>query len=127
MPYADISGNIFVSGSFTVPANLTLDPGVTIRFASSTRLVVASGNTQGNLIAQGTAAEVERQAEAGKLSLADLNNLAGKGKEIATGVLALVFGTANPQDVALALLSNLWIELPDDMSQVVRTPPRPAS
>src|SRR5439155_18949961 len=56
VPYADVSGNIFVSGSFTVPANLTLDPGVTIRFASSTRLVVASGNTQGNLIAQGTAA-----------------------------------------------------------------------
>jgi flagellar hook assembly protein FlgD len=55
VPYAVISGNLFVSGTFTVPAQLTLDPGVTIRFASGTRLIVGSGTTQGDLIAQGTA------------------------------------------------------------------------
>lgn len=34
--------------------------------------------------------QVEKQAESGKLSLADLNNLAGKGREISTGVLVLI-------------------------------------
>jgi hypothetical protein len=44
--------------------------------------------------------------ESGKLSLADLNTLADKGKDISTGVLSLIFGTANPQDVALAFLHS---------------------
>jgi hypothetical protein len=70
----------------------------------NTRLSLLARNALRPLIGDETAAEVEKQTEVGKLSLADLNNLAGKGKEISTGVLALVFGTANPQDVALALL-----------------------
>ena len=49
---------------------------------------------------------VEKQAEAGKLSLADLNALADKGGEISKGVLALIFGTGNPQEVALAFLDR---------------------
>jgi hypothetical protein len=40
------------------------------------------------------------------LFLADLNTLAEKGKDISTGVLSLIFGTANPQEVALAFLHN---------------------
>lgn len=40
------------------------------------------------------------------MSLADLNTLADKGKDISTGVLSLIFGTATPQDVALAFLNS---------------------
>jgi hypothetical protein len=40
------------------------------------------------------------------LSLADLNTLADKGKDISTGVLSLIFGTSTPQEVALAFLHS---------------------
>jgi len=48
-------------------------------------------------------AEIEMQVESGKLSLADLNALAEKGN-VSSGVLTLIFGSANPQEVALAFL-----------------------
>ena len=72
----------------------------------NTRLSLVARNALRPLLGDETAAEVEKQAEAGKLSLADLNNLAKKGIEISTSLVTLVFGTANPQDVALALLST---------------------
>jgi hypothetical protein len=72
----------------------------------NTRLALVARNALRPILGDETAAEVEKQAESGKLSLADLNNLANKGKEISTGVLALIFGNANPQDVALAFLST---------------------
>src|SRR5437868_3224760 len=65
----------------------------------NTRLSLVARNALPPLLGDETAAEVEKQAESGKLSLADLDNLASKGKDISTGVLALVFGTAHPQDV----------------------------
>ena len=40
------------------------------------------------------------------LSLADLNSLAEQGIDISTGVLKLIFGSANPQEVALAFLHS---------------------
>ncbi len=49
---------------------------------------------------------MEKQAEAGKLTLADLNALADKGGEISKGVVVLIFGTGNPQEVALSFLDN---------------------
>ena len=72
----------------------------------NTRLAIICRNTLRPILGDETAAEVEKQTESGKLSLADLDNLASKGKEISTGVLALIFGNANPQDVALAFLST---------------------
>jgi hypothetical protein len=72
----------------------------------NTRLAIIARNALRPLLGDETAAEVEKQAESGKLSLADLNNLANKGKEISTGVLTLIFGSANPQDVALAFLNT---------------------
>lgn len=72
----------------------------------NTRLALVARNALRPILGDETAAEVEKQTESGKLSLADLNNLASKGKEISTGVLALIFGNANPQDVALAFLST---------------------
>ena len=35
-----------------------------------------------------------------------LSSLADKGKDISTGLLTLIFGSANPQDVALAFLGS---------------------
>ncbi len=72
----------------------------------NTRLSVVARNALKPILAEDQVAEIERQVEAGKLSLADLDSLAEKGKDLSTGILALVFGTANPQEVALALVSD---------------------
>jgi hypothetical protein len=72
----------------------------------NTRLSVVSRNALRPILGEDQVGEIERQVEAGKLSLADLNALAEKGKDISTGVLALIFGTANPQEVALAFLHD---------------------
>ena len=58
------------------------------------------------LLGDETAAEIAKQVEAGKLSLADLNALADRGKDISTGVLSLIFGAAHPHEVALAFLNS---------------------
>src|ERR1039457_4333164 len=72
--------------------------------ACNTRLSVIARNSLTPILGEDQVAEIERQVEAGKLSLADLNALADKGKDISTGVLTLIFGSANPQEVALAFL-----------------------
>ena len=72
----------------------------------NTRLSVVARNALKSLLGEDQVAEIERQVEAGKLSLADLNSLADKGKDISTGVLTLIFGSANPQEVALAFLHS---------------------
>jgi hypothetical protein len=72
----------------------------------NTRLAIIARHALRPILGEETAAEVEKQTESGKLSLADLNNLANKGKEISTGVLTLIFGSANPQDVALEFLAS---------------------
>ncbi len=50
--------------------------------------------------------EIAAQVEAGQLSLTELDALAEKGAEALTGVIAAVFGTGNPQEVALRFLSD---------------------
>ena len=72
----------------------------------NTRLAVIARNALRPIVGDETAAEVEKQVENGKLSLADLDKLADEGKGISTGVLKLIFGTANPQEVALAFLNS---------------------
>jgi PglZ domain len=74
--------------------------------ACNTRLSVVARNALKPILGDDQVAEIERQAEAGKLSLADLDSLADKGKDISTGVLTLIFGSANPQEVALAFLHS---------------------
>ena len=74
--------------------------------ACNTRLSVVGRNALRPILGDDQVAEIERQVEAGKLSLADLNSLADKGKDISTGLLTLIFGSANPQDVALAFLGS---------------------
>ncbi|MFO7640550.1 MAG: PglZ domain-containing protein [Candidatus Competibacteraceae bacterium] len=72
--------------------------------ACNTRLSVVARNALRPILAEDQVLEIERQVEAGQLSLADLNALADQGIDISTGVVKLIFGTANPQDVALAFL-----------------------
>lgn len=72
----------------------------------NTRLAIVARNALRGVLGDENAVEVEKQAEAGKLTLADLNALADKGGEISKGVLALIFGTGNPQEVALSFLDS---------------------
>jgi hypothetical protein len=74
--------------------------------ACNTRLSVLARNALKPILGEEQVGEIERQAESGKLSLADLNALAEQGIDISTGVLKLIFGSANPQDVALAFLHS---------------------
>lgn len=52
------------------------------------------------------AEQMASQAEAGQLSLADLDNLAEQAADIHTGVLKTLFGSGDARVVALAFLSN---------------------
>jgi hypothetical protein len=70
----------------------------------NTKLAVVARNALRPLLGDDQVAEIEKQVESGKLSLADLNALADKGRDISTAVLTLIFGSANPQEVALAFL-----------------------
>ena len=74
--------------------------------ACNTRLSVVARNALKFILGEDQVAEIERQVEAGKLSLADLNSLAEQGIDISTGVVKLIFGFANPQEVALAFLHS---------------------
>jgi len=74
--------------------------------ARNTRLAVVARNALKGVLGEDTATHVEKQTEAGKLTLVDLDALADKGGEISKGVIALIFGTGNPQEVALSFLDN---------------------
>jgi hypothetical protein len=74
--------------------------------ACNTRLSVVARNALKPILGEDQVAEIERQVEAGKLSLDDLNALAEQGIDISTGVLKLIFGSANPQEVALGFLHS---------------------
>jgi hypothetical protein len=74
--------------------------------ACNTRLSVIARNSLKAILGEDQVADIERQVESGKLSLADLNSLAEQGIDISTGVLKLIFDSANPQEVALAFLSS---------------------
>jgi len=74
--------------------------------ARNTRLAVVARKALKGVLCDETAAHVEKQTEAGKLTLADLNALADKGGEISRGVIALIFGTGNPQEVTLSFLDS---------------------
>ncbi len=73
--------------------------------ACNTRLSVVARNALRPILGEDQVAVIEKQVEAGKLSLADLDALATKGTE-SLGVMSLIFGTVNPQEVALAFLHD---------------------
>jgi hypothetical protein len=67
----------------------------------NTRLSLVARNALRPLRGDASAAEIEKQVEAGKLNLADLDKLGKKD----SGVLSLIFGTGNPQEVALGFVA----------------------
>ena len=71
--------------------------------------------------------EIERQVEAGKLSLDDLNSLADKGKDISTGVLTLIFESTDankldfPDNVVIVPgTGHIFLQEDSDGDQFVR-------
>jgi hypothetical protein len=86
-------------------AGVVIQPGQQ-PLARNTRLSLIARNALRPILGDGNAAEVEKQVEAGKLSLRDLDALASKGEEFGKGVVSIVFGTGNPQEVALAFLAG---------------------
>lgn len=74
--------------------------------ARNTRLAVVARNALRGVLGDETVADVEKQVEAGRLTLADLDALAARGGEVSKGVLTLVFGTGNPQEIVLAFLAD---------------------
>ena len=72
----------------------------------NTRLSIVSRNALKYVLEERAAYDVERQVEAGKLTLADVNALAQKGGEISSGVISIIFGTGNPQEVALSFVAS---------------------
>ena len=72
----------------------------------NTKLSVVARNALKPILGDDTTAIIEKQVEAGKLTLAELNAIAEKGEGITQGVVITIFGTGNPQEVALAFLAS---------------------
>jgi len=72
----------------------------------NTRLSLLARNALRPVIGEANAAAIEKQVESGKLSLNDLDLLGEQGEGITRGVVAVIFSSSNPQDIALRLLAN---------------------
>src|SRR5713101_449338 len=74
----------------------------------NTRPSLIARNALKSVLPEKQLASIEKQVEAGKdkLSLAELDKLAERGEEGMQGILSLIFGTGNPQEVALAFLAG---------------------
>lgn len=72
----------------------------------NTRLSIVARNALKSVLEEQATYDVEKQVESGKLTLADVNALAQKGGEISSGVVSIIFGTGNPQEVALAFVAS---------------------
>jgi hypothetical protein len=72
----------------------------------NTRLAIVARNALKNVIGDENAAEVEKQVDQGKLTLKDVDALGLKGQDITKGVVSIIFGTGNSQEVALAFLAS---------------------
>lgn len=72
----------------------------------NTKLSVVARNALKPILGDDTTAIIEKQVEAGKLTLAELNAIAEKGEGITQGIVITIFGTGNPQEVALAFLAS---------------------
>ncbi len=74
--------------------------------ACNTRLSVIARSALRSILGEDQVAEIEQQVESGKLTLTDLDSMAEQGIDISSGVVKLVFGTANPLEVALSFLQD---------------------
>ncbi len=69
----------------------------------NTRLSLLARNALRPLRGEANAAEIEKQVEAGKLNLADLDAI---GEKKDSGVLSLIFGTSNAHEAALSFVAG---------------------
>ena len=69
----------------------------------NTRLSLLARNALRPLRGDANAAEIEKQVEAGRLSLADLDAI---GEKKNSGVLSLIYGTGNSQEAALSFVAG---------------------
>src|SRR5271157_4073242 len=69
----------------------------------NTRLSLVARNALRPLRGDANAAEIEKQVEADRLNLADLDAL---GEKKDSGVLSLIFGTSNAQEAALSFVAS---------------------
>lgn len=71
--------------------------------ARNTRLSLVARNALRPLRGEANAADIEKQVDAGKLNLADLDKI---GEKKDSGVLSIIFGTGNPQEAALGFVAG---------------------
>ncbi len=76
----------------------------------NTRLAVVAGNALQEVLAADHLDSVARQVEQGKLDLAELDGLAEGGAGADSALLTVIFGTTNPMQMALALLSDSGVD-----------------
>lgn len=88
-----------------VAAGVTLRPGQQ-PVALNTRLSVVARAALLGVLPPDALEAVVRQADAGQLSLADLDRLAESGATASTGTLSLLFGTPQPMEIALLFLAD---------------------
>lgn len=72
----------------------------------NTRLAVVARNALKGVLADDTITALEKQVEAGKLTLQDLDDLAVKGGEISQSFLPLIFETSNLSEITLLFLNS---------------------
>lgn len=77
----------------------------------NTRLSVIARQALKPILGEETVETIVKQVEAGQLLLADLDNWSDEGG-ITKGVVSVIFGTANPQEVALVFLSSPSFDIP---------------
>ncbi|MEW6425914.1 MAG: PglZ domain-containing protein [Bacillota bacterium] len=86
-------------------AGVVLKPGQQ-PWQRNTRLSVIARHALRPIIGEEGAAAIEKQVEAGKLSLVELDKIARKGEGLNGRVVYAIFGTADAQEAALAFLSS---------------------
>lgn len=72
----------------------------------NTRLSLIARYALKPLLGDDATARIEKQVVAGKFTLAELDRLAEQGESIASGAIALIFGTGNAQEIALIFLNS---------------------
>lgn len=88
-----------------ISIGVTMFPGAT-SLSRNTRLAVLGRQVLRGVVGAAAADAVAKQAEAGQLSLEDLDRLAEQGAGFASGPVSLIFGSTSPTDVALAFLAS---------------------
>jgi len=86
-------------------AGVVIFPGAQPRQRNTRLSVIAKAELRGKIGDQ-ELTQIEKQIDAGKLSLADLDRMADGGPGSSRGLLSVIFGTSSPHDVALRFLSS---------------------